>query len=245
MEKSMTVFKERKVSGIPGDSYSAARTTGYFQLLFGMPDTGRYGWSPLHLYSSGVELFRQNDSAKQVYFIEKGIVKISCIGPGGEERIISLRRSNWLLGATQVISGNTYMTTATTLTPCSIRCVAARLFMDQLTTDNAFSVEVNRMLSFEIGHNIRKIITLECMSATERLKNFLCELITYEDLAGLKAKGQLELPLKSAELAEIIAVTPQHLYRILRNPELKVHLKQSKKILSVIDPLGFLHKQLS
>ncbi len=241
----MTVFREGKVSGIPGDSDSAARPTGYFQLLFSMSDSRKCGWSPVHFYSSGIELFRQHDPAKQVYFIEKGIVKVSSIGPGGEEVIISLRRNNWLLGATQVISGNTYMTTATTLTPCSIRCVAARLFMDQLTTDNAFSVEVNRMLSFEIGHNIRKIITLECMSATERLKNFLCELISYENMAGLETKGQLELPLKSAELAEIIAVTPQHLYRILRDPDLKVHLKQSKKTLSIIDPLGFLHRQLS
>lgn len=241
----MTGFKERKVSGIRGHSDIAARTSGYFQLLFGMTDTRLYGWSPLHLYTSGVELFRQNDPAKQVYFIERGIVKVSCICPRGEEVIISLRRSNWLLGATQVISGNTYMTTATTLTPCSIRCIAARLFMDKLTTDNAFSVEVNRMLSLEIGHNIRKIISLECMSATERLKNFLCELISCEDLAGLETKGRLELPLKSAELAEIIAVTPQHLYRILRDPDLKVHLKQSKKILSIIDPLGFLHRQFS
>lgn len=241
----MTVFTERKVFGIPEDSKSAARTTGYFQLLLGMPDTKLYGWSPLHVYSSGVEMFRQNDPAKQVYFIARGIVKVSCIGPGGDEVIISLRRSSWLLGAAQVINGNTYMTTATTLTPCSIRCIPARSFMDQLTTDNAFSVEVNRMLSLEIGHNIRKIITLECMSATERLKNFMCELISCEDLAGLETKGRLELPLKSAELAEIIAVTPQHLYRILLDPELRVHLKQSKKSLSIIDPLGFLQRQLS
>lgn len=239
----MTVYTERKASEISGSLTADTHKTDYFQALFETPDARLYGWSPLHSYSPGVELFRQNDPATQVYFIQKGIVKISCIGPGGEEVIISLRRNNWLLGATQVISGNTYTSTATALTPCSMRCIAAKAFMDQLKTDIACSIEVNRMLSLEVISNIQKIITLECMSATERLRRFLCELISCTDLVDLHKKGGLELPLKRSELAEIVSVTPQHLSRILKDPELKMHLKQNKKILSILDPLAFLLKQ--
>lgn len=241
-EEAITGHREQETCGILANAPSGAPVTkNYFQSLFSTPDANLYGWSPLHVYPSGAELFRQNDPATQIYFIERGMVKLSCAGPGGEEVITSLRRRNWLLGVTQVIVDNVYSATATTLTRCTMRWISARAFVGQLTTDIALSVELNRMLSREIRGNIEKIVTLGCMSASERLRHFLRELISEEDLDELGKKGRLELPLRSCELAEIVAVTPQHLYRLLKAPELRTHLKQSKKILTIVDPLAFMH----
>jgi CRP-like cAMP-binding protein len=239
----MTGYREQKTSGNPASPKSGTgETDSYFQSLFGTPDADLYGWSPLHIYPSGVELFRQNDPATQIYFIEKGIVKLSCVGPGGNEVIICLRRRNWLLGVTQVILDNVYAATATTLTRCAMRWISAEAFVGRLTMDIALSVELNRMLSREIRGNFEKIITLECMSAAERLKRFLRELISEEDPDELQKKGRLELPLGSHDLAEIVAVTPQHLYRLLKDPEVSTHLKRSRRILAIVDPLAFMHK---
>jgi CRP-like cAMP-binding protein len=236
----MADYQEQAASGVSARPESGTReAVNYFDSLFRTQNADLYGWSPLHTYPSGVELFRQNDPATQIYFIERGIVKASCAGPGGEEMIIALRRRNWLLGVTQVIVGNVYSATATTLTRCSMRYISAREFMNQLTTDIALSGELNRMLSREIRRNLEKIMTLGCMSAAERLRCFLRELVFEEDLNELRKKGKLELPLTSDELAEILAVTPQHLYRVLKNPELRTHLKQSKGILTIINPLAF------
>lgn len=126
-----------------------------------------------------------------------------------------------------------------------MRDISAKEFMGQLTTDISLSVELNRMLSREIHRNLDKIIALGCMSATERLRRFLRELVFEADLDDLRKEGKLELPLRSFELAEIVAVTQQHLYRVLKKPELRSHLKQSKKILTVIDPLVFMHEDSS
>jgi CRP/FNR family transcriptional regulator len=239
----MTGYREQKTSGISASPKSAiCETADYFQSLFSTPDANLYGWSPPNTYPSGVELFRQSEPATKIYFIERGIVRLSCVGPGGQEVIISLRRRNWLLGVTQVIVDNVYLATATTLTRATMRCISAVSFMGQLKMDIALSVELNRMLSREIRGNLDKIITLGCMSATERLRHFLRELISEEDPDELRKKGELELPLKSNELAEIVAVTPQHLYRLLKDPELRTHLKHSGKILTIVDPLAFMHK---
>jgi CRP-like cAMP-binding protein len=239
----MTGHQEQETSGISSIPESeTCETINYFQSLFIAPDANLYGWSPPNTYPSGVELFRQSEPATKIYFIERGIVKLSCVGPGGQEVIICLRRRNWLLGVTQVIVDNFYSATATTLTRCTMRCISAVAFMGQLKMDMALSGELNRMLSREIRGNLEKIITLECLSATKRLRHFLRELISEEDPDELRKKGKLELPLKSNELAEIVAVTPQHLYRLLKDPELRTHLKQSGKILTIVDPLAFMHK---
>ncbi|HYA31246.1 MAG TPA: Crp/Fnr family transcriptional regulator, partial [Thermodesulfovibrionales bacterium] len=224
----MTGYREQKTSGISAIPKSGTcETIDYFQSLFIATDANLYGWSPSNTYPSGVELFRQSEPATKIYFIERGVVKLSCIGPGGHEVIISLRHRNWLLGVTQVIVDNVYSATATTLTRCTMRCISASAFVGQLKMDIALSGELNRMLSREIRGNLDKIITLGCMSASKRLRHFLRELISEEDPDELRKKGKLELPLKSNELAEIVAVTTQHLYRLLKDPELRTHLKQS------------------
>jgi CRP-like cAMP-binding protein len=239
----MTGYRAEKSLGFLASTQSGiCETANYFQSLFSTPDANLYGWSPLHTYPSGVELFLQNDPATQIYFIERGIVKLSYIGPSGKEIIISLRRRNWLLGVTQMMVNNVYAATATTLTRCTMRYISTKEFMDQLAIDIALSLELNRMLSDEIRRNLQKIITLECMSATERLRVFLHELISEEEMDELRKKGRLDIPLRIDELAEIVAVTPQHLYRVLKDPELRVHLKQSKKTLTIVDPLAFVHK---
>ncbi len=241
-EEAETGHREQGRCGIlvrPPDG--ARETENYFQSLFSSSDTDLHGWSPPHEYPRGVELFLQNQPASQVYFIERGIVKLSCVGPGAEEVIVSLRRRNWLLAATAVILGDAYSATATTLTKCTLRSVPAAVFASHLTSDLRLASEVNRMLSAEILGDRRKIVTLGCMSAAERLRRFLRELISEEDLNDLK-KGNIELPLKSYELAEIVAVTPQHLYRLLRDPELRIHLKQGRGILTVINPSEFMLK---
>ncbi len=239
----MANHNEHKISGISMSPKSGdSKIENYFQSLFSTPDPSVHGWSPLHTYPLGVELFRQDHPATHVYFIERGIVKLSCGGPGGEEVIAGLRQSNWLLGASAVILGSAYTATATTLTRCSMRWIAAGTFVRKLAVDIDLSAEVNRMLSREIRGHLTKIVTLGCMSATERLRRFLCELISEEDHDELQEKGKLELPLKNGELAQIVAVTPQHLYRLLREPGLRTHLRQRKKILTVVDPLAFIHK---
>ena len=239
----MTGDREQETSGISATQKSGTcETIGYFQSLFIAPDANRYGWSPPNTYPSKVELFRQSEPAAKIYFIERGIVKLSCVGPGGQEVILSLRRRNWLLGVTHVIVDNVYLATATTLTRCTLRCISAASFMGQLEMDIALSLELNRILSREIRGNLKKIITLECMSASERLRHFLREVISEEDPDELRKMGELELPLKGNELAEIVAVTPQHLYRLLKDPELITHLKHSGKILKIVDPLTFMHR---
>jgi CRP-like cAMP-binding protein len=126
-----------------------------------------------------------------------------------------------------------------------MRYISTKEFMDQLTADIALSVALNGMLSREIRGSIEKIATLGSMSATERLRRFLHELISEEDMDELRKMGRLDLPLRIDELAEIVAVTPQHLYRILKDPGLRAHLQQSKKILSIVDPLTFMHADIS
>jgi CRP-like cAMP-binding protein len=238
----MTDHREHKTCGVPAHPESGSSdAVNYFRSLFSRPDADLHGWSPRHTYPSGVQLYQQNDPVTQIYFIESGIVKLSYVGPSGKEVIIGLRRSNWLLGVTHVcVDEDAYSATAKTLTPCSVRCISARAFADQLTTDMALSVELNRMLSREIRGNTRKIITLGSMPASERLTRFLCELISEEDPDQLRMEGRLELPLKGDDLAEIVAVTPQHLYRLLKDPKLRTHINQGKKTLTIVDPLAFM-----
>ena len=224
----------------------ACDTESYFRTLFNKDDAELHGWSPQHTFPSGIELFRQNEPAAQIYFISSGMVKLSYTAPNGKEMILGFRRRDWLLGVTQVcVEGEVYSATATTLTACAIRQIPAKTFMEMLTRDIELSVALNRMLSLEIKSDTEKIIALGSMPAGERLIRLLSEVVSSEDGEELRKRGSLDLPLKSEELAELIAVTPQHLYRLLKDIRLRPHLKQGRKVLTIVDPLGLMQADSS
>ena len=81
------------------------------------------------------------------------------------------------------------------------------------------------------------------MSARERLTKFLCEMIhEIEPLTEKKTitydkPVKLNIPLKFKEIAQMIAVTPEHLSRLLTEMEQQGIIKRDKGHLVINNPL--------
>jgi CRP/FNR family transcriptional regulator len=202
------------------------------------------GWSPAQAYPADVEIFQQQTPADAVYFIERGMVKLSWLEPDGHRMIIGLRRRGWLLGTPAVLLQKPYFSTGTTLTRCSLRRISAGRFRHLVEKDHKFALQVLQVLTQEICNHIGKVVELGCKSAQTRLENFLREIILEERFdERQKTQVQIGLPLKKQELAEIIAVTPEHLCRMLKKLKEEGIIKCSKGALIVLDPTSLLSKK--
>lgn len=147
-----------------------------------------------------------------------------------------LRRSNWLLGAPATLLERPYAYTATTLTPCSLLTIPAKNFLSLMKINKEFSWQVLRMLCKIIYDRGTKAIALGIMPAKERLKKILYEMILEQEPTELQRPIQLHLPLAHKELAQLIAVTPEHLCRLLREMEQQGIIKRNKELIVVKDP---------
>jgi len=79
-------------------------------------------------------------------------VKLVCDDDKGNDVLIGLRRRDWLLGIVSVLLKRPHVTTAVSLTLCTLRGISAKPFLDLPTKDSRFSFHINRLLIQEIFH---------------------------------------------------------------------------------------------
>jgi CRP-like cAMP-binding protein len=97
------------------------------------------------------------------------------------------------------------------------------------------------MLSQEIFIQGKNFAILGCLRAKDRLKRLLYEIIVeVEPLSDFKKKIGLQVPLKHREMAQMIAVTLEHLSRLLKALEHDGVIKRDGNLLTVKNASGLM-----
>jgi CRP-like cAMP-binding protein len=84
------------------------------------------------------------------------------------------------------------------------------------------------------------MVALGCTSAETRLRRFLKDLLKEQGPAPSDGTICLHLPVKQQELAQIIAISPEYLCRLLKKIEKEGFITVHRGEVVVTDPSGFL-----
>jgi CRP-like cAMP-binding protein len=212
--------------------------------FFSNSKSNGYKKGHIKTYPSQSVIFKQETPANAVYLIEHGYVKLVRVAPNGNKVIIGIRRRDWFLGAPAVFLDKSYSFSAITLVPTSVTFILAKDFIDLVGKNEQFSCRIHRQLSQEIFNQMKKVEMMSCMSAQDRLKQFLCDLIDEQKSVGSNLTG-FSLPLNNQELAQLIAISPEHLCRVLKEMELNGLIKRDKGMLLIPDPAELLNTSAS
>ena len=213
----------------------------HLESLFSNPKNSSYNRCFVKTYPAHSAVFRQDTPANTVYLVERGVVKLVRVAPNGHHVIVGLRRRHWMIGAPSVLLEKPYSFTGITLVPCSLRCIPARDFIDLAKKNKQLSWYLLQMLSRNIFNQMKKVETMSCMSAQERLERFLCDLI--DELKPVGAEpASFSLPLNNKELAQLLAITPEHLCRVMKEMEHKGIIRRNNGILTVTNPESLVQK---
>ncbi len=211
----------------------------YFDSIFCAPDHVRDWWSSLATYPQNIELYQQDAPSSTVYFIERGMVKLTRIDEAGHEIIAGLRRRYWLVGAPAVLLDKPYSFTVTTLTECLLRGISSEGFLNLVRNDEKFYMELTRILSQEIYEQAESVITLGCLPAKDRLRQLLRDFILETGRSAESEKQfKLRIPLKHKELAQMIAITPEHLSRLLGRLEKEGFIGRERNRIIIKKPIS-------
>jgi CRP-like cAMP-binding protein len=196
---------------------------------------------PAQVYPAAVELFPQGSPAREVYLIEFGLIKLFRLGQDGQELIVGLRSAGWILGAASVIIRKSHPVTAVTLTNCRIRRIPAHTFLTLLNSDAELSWHLHQEHCQEIYNQFSQLVGLGCMSARHRLEHLLWQLTSALEPDESQKEIRLELPLKYWEIAELIAITPQYLSRVLKQLQEEGIINREKGGIVVSSPHKLWH----
>jgi CRP/FNR family transcriptional regulator len=169
-------------------------------------------WGVVRSYPSRSELFQQGTPADDVYFIHQGMVKLVWGEAGGKQTILGLRRDGCLIGVPAVVTGEPYPTSAVTLVPSIMERISAEKFLQRLQNDPDFAWQIHQIQSREVQEQLNWLGAMGCCSARLRLRRVLSGLTEF---SKVQKQSGVRLPLKQREVAELIAVTPEHLNRLL------------------------------
>jgi CRP-like cAMP-binding protein len=194
-----------------------------------------YDGGGIKTYPARAEVFKQEASSNMVYLIEQGLVKLVRVALNGSQVIIGLRRRPWLMGAPAVLLNKPYSFTAVTLLPSTIHVIPAKVFLKLATTNKQFSSHLHRLLSQEIFTHMRNVESVSCMCAEDRVMRFMSDLIAGQ-APSEKKRAVFSFPLTNRELAELIAVSPEHICRVLKAMERKGLIRRERSMLIIEDP---------
>ncbi len=165
-------------------------------------------------YPAGTELFCQGSPVHDVYWLDEGLVKLVRLEPDGRERILGLRFSPRLLGVALAVLELPSPVSAVTVTRCQVRRISGHDLARAIAADERFSWVVHRVQSEEVLEQFQMLAELSASSSRDRLEHFLLRLVVA--LSSATANMRLQLPLKHYEIAQFLAVTPEHLSRLFR-----------------------------
>ncbi len=165
---------------------------------------------PAEHIPAGVVLAKQGEKPSHVQLIRLGMVKLVYLDPKGQEFILGLRSEGWWIASTQVLLDVPNLYTVETLTLCSVSTIAADDFSQQLAKNPRMMRHYLSSMCREIVIQSKMHIMLQATSAENRLK----QLIDEHDQSVWKTLDPTAI-LRRADIAKLIAVTPEHLSRIL------------------------------
>ena len=163
-------------------------------------------------------IFSQGESPHTVCLICNGLVKLTRTESDGKPVIVGLRRTGWLLAAAPLL-GENYASTAETVTRCKLCFIPLEKFLHAMETNSQFSQWVTMIFSKEVYSSVLSISERSCLSGRQRLEKFLGEIIQNLPVGNTDKPVKIPIPLKHWELAQLLAFTPQHLSRLIRQLE--------------------------
>jgi CRP/FNR family cyclic AMP-dependent transcriptional regulator len=184
-------------------------------------------------YPPRVEVLQQGRLGTCVFFILSGMMKLVHLDQKGREVILALRGPGWIIGASALILNEPNDATAATVTSCQLVRLNAEEFAKLVKTDLRFSEYLHLLNARDIKDHITHLVDMVCLSALDRLRKFLSEVVNDFGLLPTSTPGDKIVPLKQWEIAELLGITPEHLSRLLKVLESKgvIH-RRGKLVLS-------------
>jgi CRP-like cAMP-binding protein len=146
----------------------------------------------------------------------------------GREFILSLKFSGSLVGAAAAIHDQPHPFSAVTVTSCRLARLPAARFLRLVASDSRLAAGLHEILSAEILDQTAQISQIACQPARHRLEQLLRQLATEQGADRAKRALKFQLPIRYWEMAQLLAITPTYLSRLLAELEQEGIISRNK-----------------
>ncbi|WP_293368684.1 Crp/Fnr family transcriptional regulator [Nevskia sp.] len=187
-------------------------------------------------FAEGAPLFRQGTTAREVFLLEHGLVKVVFLDPGGEEVIAQICSTpGTVIGDACAILGRHFVSAVVVTRNTRLRRIGADKLIEQVRNNSELSWHLHRSHCQRHAELLDRAAQLGYLSVRKRVEQLIWDLSTACELLPTRKGLRMELPLKYRELAQLISVSPEHLCRTLASMQKEGLILREKGWLFLIE----------
>lgn len=171
--------------------------------------------------SAGQTLFIQGESAKSMFVVLEGWIKLTRITQAGDEVVVAVYSSGESFGEAAALQGGLYPVSAEAVTDCRLVKVKAKTILNALRTKPELAVAMLSCTFRHLHELVMQIEDIKARSASKRLAVFLIALLPTDTKNGCS----FPLPYEKALIAARLGMKPESLSRAfakLRDIQIRV-----------------------
>lgn len=163
-------------------------------------------------FRKGETVFEDGDTAKGVYFINKGTAKLSKHGVFGKEQILRFIKEGDMFGYRSILCGENFQANGEAMTDIETTFLPADFFLYLLSVDPKLSFVMLQKIAFELGESANTVTFLAQKTVRERLAEIL---LLLEQKLGTDPEGFIQISLTREEIANIIGTATESAIRLI------------------------------
>ena len=193
--------------------------------------------SKCQMMKQGQVIFDEEESAKYVYLIDSGHVRISRSSAQGTIVTVSIRNYGDLIGVAEVLSGMNRCCFAEALETCEIWKMDGKSFGQMLYTSPELSMKVMTALGTRLREAENTIFNLATLEVGRRLAKLLLDLAQKHPCKGDKGL-KIEVRLSHQELSTMIGTCRQTVTTTLQKFKKNGLIHTGKMSVEILDIEG-------
>ena len=188
-------------------------------------------------YPAGAVLFSEGQSARGIYVVESGLVKVSVCARDGRTLILKIARAGDALGVSSTIGNREYEATAEAQQPCDVTFIRQSDVLRMMRVHGEFALWITQLLSHDYNSTCREIRALMLSgSATEKLARLL---VGWLDERGIAQHPErVKVPLTHEEIGQMIGTSRETVTRLMAGFRKQRLIEQVGATLVVADRVG-------
>ncbi|WP_165364275.1 Crp/Fnr family transcriptional regulator [Sporolactobacillus sp. THM19-2] len=190
----------------------------------------------LHAFKRGDLVFRKDDPANNVFYIEDGLLKICQLSDSGQGVTFFIRKGGEYFGMAEIVLHQIHSCYAQCLTDCRIWVLPSRVVEERLRTDLQVNQEILFTLTNRLMHQEHMVEQLISKSVSARLAWLLCQLSRGKQ----ERKKSIPLRLTHEEMSQIVGCSRQTISELFNEWRTRGIIHYTRNSLTIIqrDKLG-------
>jgi CRP/FNR family cyclic AMP-dependent transcriptional regulator len=188
-------------------------------------------------YPTGAVLFGEGQSARGIYMLLGGRVKLSVCASDGRTLILRIVEAGEVMGVAATIGDREYEATAEAQEPCEASFVRQSDVLRMMRVHGEFALWVTQRLSHDYSATCREMRTLMLSgSASEKLARLLVGWL--DDHADSSTPGRMKMALTHEEIGQMIGTSRETVTRLFAGFKKRRLIEQEGATLVVANRMG-------